>query len=72
MRWWWTLVLVGCVNDPELLDPCTSDGDCAPEHVCHVEEGEADGVCWTCAHGDASCEEPGEHEHEHENEHTGM
>lgn len=70
MRWWMIpiLSLTACVNDAELLDPCTEQADCAPDYVCHTEPGEDEGVCWTCAHGDPDCEEPGGHDHEHEDD----
>ncbi|HHO53850.1 MAG TPA: hypothetical protein ENK18_24010 [Deltaproteobacteria bacterium] len=61
MRWPTILLLSlgACVNDAEILDPCTGDDDCTPDYVCHLEDGAAEGVCWTCGHGDPDCGEPG-------------
>lgn len=49
------LLLAACSNPPDLGDPCTTDDDCAPDYVCHLEPGEAEGVCDACHHDDPDC-----------------
>jgi hypothetical protein len=59
----------GCTNPPDLGDPCTTDDDCAPDYVCHLEPGDDEGVCDTCRHDDPDCDD---HDRDDDTGATGM